>query len=154
MQIQQYTADRAQEVADVFHQSVHGIDPDLYTGEQQEAWAPSPPDYQVWAERLSVKQPFIAIIDNRVAGFIELDPDGHIDCTYTHPDFQGRGVAGTLYDYLLREARRKGLVRLYVEASLVAKPFFERRGFALLQENKVHRNGETLINYSMEKWLS
>ncbi|MEZ5537052.1 MAG: GNAT family N-acetyltransferase [Thiolinea sp.] len=117
------------------------------------AWAPAPVDYGYWSERLSVKKPFVAIIDHRVAGFIELEADGYIDCTYTHPDFQGRGVVSGLYAYLLAEAQRRGLQRLYVEASLVAKPFFEHRGFSVISKNEVQRHGVSLVNFLMERYL-
>ncbi|SHE32408.1 Acetyltransferase, GNAT family [Vibrio gazogenes DSM 21264] len=153
MKIQTYSPKWAREIADLFYQSVHAIDPSVYTPEQKEAWAPTPINYQLWAERLSHKQPFVAIIDNRIAGFIELDSDGHIDCTYTHPDFQGIGVAASLYEHLLAKATEAGIERLYVEASLIAKPFFECRGFTVVKNNEVQRNDASLINFSMEKHL-
>ncbi|UTW03982.1 GNAT family N-acetyltransferase [Amphritea atlantica] len=154
MEIQTYSADKAKEIADLFHQSVHAISPLLYSSEQKEAWAPTPVDYERWSERLNAKKPFIALIEGRIAGFIELDDDGHIDCTYTHPDFQRRGVASGLYERLLNEARAKNIMRLHVEASLVAKSFFEHRGFTTVKKNEVQRNGVTLVNFSMEKYLS
>jgi putative acetyltransferase len=153
MKIQTYSPDKAREIADLFHKSVHAIDPLLYSSEQKEVWSPTPIDYERWAERLNVKKPFVAIIEGRVAGFIELDTDGHIDCTYVHPDFQGRGVACALYEHLITETRVKNIKRLYVEASLVAKPFFEHRGFSVSKKNEIQRNGITLVNFSMEKSL-
>ncbi|KUI97568.1 GNAT family N-acetyltransferase [Vibrio sp. MEBiC08052] len=154
MKIQTYSPEWAREIADLFYQSVHAIDPAIYTPEQKAAWAPAPVNYELWSERLSIKKPFVAIIDNHVAGFIELDSDGHIDCTYTHPNFQGIGVASSLYEHLLSQAKEVGMTRLYVEASLIAKPFFERRGFTVVKQNEVQRNGESLINFSMEKHLN
>ena len=154
MELQLYSSDKAREIADVFHQSVHAIDDSVYSAKQKQAWAPSPVDYQRWAERLNVKKLFIALIDNRVAGFIELDDDGHIDCTYTHPDFQGQGVASALYELVLKESQDRDIRRLYVEASLVAKPFFERRGFNTVKKNLVQRNGVRLVNFSMETYLT
>ena len=154
MDIQTYSSERASEIADLFHQSVHAIDPSVYSPELKEAWAPTPVNYERWSERLNEKQPFVAVIENRVAGFIELDADGHIDCTYTHPDFQGKGVASTLYEHLLEEAKSRNIKRLYVEASLIAKPFFEHRGFSVVKKNEVQRNGVSLVNFLMEKQLS
>lgn len=154
MDIQPYSADKAKEVAELFHQSVHAIAPSLYTLEQKEAWAPTPVDYERWSQRLKVKQPYLALIENCVVGFIELEADGHIDCTYTHPNFQGRGVASALYEHLLAEARARNVKRLYVEASLVAKPFFEHRGFSMVKKNEVQRNGVSLVNFLMERYLS
>lgn len=154
MEIRSYSTKWAVEIADLFHQSVHAIDSALYTPEQKEAWAPTPPDYDHWFKRLNEKKPFIAIINDHVAGFMELDADGHIDCTYTHPDFQGNGVASALYERLLVEAKHKNIKRLYVEASLMAKPFFEHRGFIVNKTNEIERNGIRLVNFTMENYLN
>ena len=153
IKIQPFMADRANEVADLYHQSVHAIDTSIYTSEQQEVWASTPPDYLQWSARLATKQPWLAMINNRVAGFIELDADGHIDCLYTHPSYQNQGVASALYEHLLATAKARGFKRLYVEASIVAKPFFERRGFIVTEENKLKRKGVTIINFTMGKGL-
>lgn len=154
MKIEPYTLDRAVEIADLFHRSVHAIDPSVYTPEQKEAWAPTPPDYECWAQRLNEKMPVMAIKDNRVIGFVELDSDGHIDCMYTHPEFQGQGVASALYEHLQEQAKARKSDRLYVEASFLAKPFFENRGFSVVKQNEVQRKGVTLINFTMEKHLN
>jgi len=148
-----YSTLRAIEIADLFHQCVHSIDTSVYSNEQQEAWAITPPDYQKWASRLLIKKPYLAIIDGRVAGFIELDPDGHIDCMYTCVDFQRRGVAKALFDHILAIATNSGIKRLYVEASIIAKPLFEKFGFETLQENSIERNQQILTNFSMQKLL-
>ena len=141
-----------QEIVDLFYQAVWAINDEIYNTEQKRVWAPEP-DYKVWQKRLAQKQPWLAIIDQQIAGFIELDPDGHIDCTYTHPKFQGKGVASALYRHLEQEARHRGIGRLYVEASAVAKPFFQRRGFTQLAENIIRRDKVTLSNFTMEKLL-
>lgn len=153
IRIQAYRDTLAREIADLFHCAVHAIDASIYSARQKEAWAPTPPDYRAWRDRLALKQPFLALIDDDIAGFIELDPDGHIDCCFTHPSHQGKGVAGTLYRRLERAALEQGLSRLFVEASIVARPFFLRQDFVVLRENKVFRNGQFLINYAMEKHL-
>ena len=89
-----------------------------------------------------------------MVGFIELEADGHIDCLYTHKDFQRRGVAGRLYRFAEEEAIRRGLQRLYVEASLMACPFFEKRGYTVRTRNQFVRRGVELVNFTMEKNLS
>ena len=153
IKIKDYSSDKARDIADLFYQSVHAIDSLLYSSAQKAAWAPAPVDYEMWLERLNIKKPFVALIEGCVAGFIELDADGHIDCTYTHPDFQGRGVASALYEHLLARAKANNMERLYVEASLIAKPFFERRGFSVIKENEVKRNKISLVNFTMERLL-
>ncbi len=153
IEIQTYSAKYAEAVADLFHAAVHAIDPAIYDAAQKAVWAPTPPDYEFWARRLEHKRPWLAFIDGRVAGFIELDADGHIDCTYVHPDFQRRGVATALYRHLEAEALKRGIKRLYVEASCVAESFFIQQGFQRIAENCVERGGVRLVNYTMDKWI-
>lgn len=154
MNITLYQPEMARELAELFHRAVHAIDASLYTPAQQEAWAPTPTDYRFWQQRLDRKRPWVIRRDNgQLAGFIELDPDGHIDCLYVDPGCQRRGVAGLLYDHLEALARSRGLGRIYVEASLVARPFFEHRGFRVLCRNELRRHGQGLVNFSMEKRL-
>jgi len=42
------------------------------------------------------------------------------------------------------------ITRVYVEASLCAKPMFEKLGFTVTQENWVQIKGVKLLNYKME----
>lgn len=151
--IHTYQNHYANEIATLYHASVHAIDPAIYCKEQQEAWAPTPPDYGSWEKRLSLKKPFVAMVEGRIVGFIELEKDGHIDCAYTHPAFQKQGVMTLLYEHVLTLANHAKMPRLYVEASLLIKPFFQKHGFITLHSNTIIRNGCTLINETMEKKL-
>lgn len=149
-----YTSQYAEEISKLYHASVHAITPEIYTKEQQEAWAPTPPDYTMWYERLQKTQPYLAMLESKIVGFIELENDGHIDCAYTHPEHQKSGIMTKLYEHIEWLAYEKKLQRLYVEASFLIQPFFEKRGFKIIQENKVLRNDCILTNYSMEKILT
>ena len=40
-----YIDDWSDEIADLFHQSVHTVSTQYYSAEQKEAWEPTPPDY-------------------------------------------------------------------------------------------------------------
>jgi ribosomal protein S18 acetylase RimI-like enzyme len=154
MEIIDYMPKYAHEIADLFHDSVHEIGRNYYTKKEIEAWAPTPPDYEKWSARLNKKKPYIAVQNSKVVGFIELESNGHIDCLYTHKDFQRCGVARNLYLHLEKEAISKGIKRLYVEASHPAKPFFEKQNFKLVKENTVERNGVKLTNFTMEKGIA
>lgn len=154
MDIQPYHPSKAREIADLYSLAVHAISPELYTEEEKQAWAKIPPDYNLWEQRLAEKKPLLAIKNNKVIGFMELDSDGHIDCMYTHPDYQRQGVGSALYTQTLIAAEQLKLPRLYVEASYLAKPFFEQRGFKTVQKNEIQRGEVTLINFTMEKYLT
>ena len=154
MKIQNYTSDYIEAITDVFYDAIHAIDDSIYTEAQKNAWAPLPRDYESWAGRLMFKRPYFAMDGQQLLGFIELDPDGYIDCMYTRPDYQRQGVGSALYEHLEGVAREKGLKHLRVEASLVARPFFESKGFAVVSENQVERKGELITNFKMERFLS
>jgi putative acetyltransferase len=46
-----------------------------------------------------------------------------------------------------------GLNRLYTEASITARPVFERHGFHVIAAQEVPARGALLRNYRMEKTL-
>jgi putative acetyltransferase len=154
MKIIDYSPSKAQEITELFYRSVHSIDSSIYSEEQKEAWAPRPIDYHKWRVRLARKRPYLAMINDRVVGFIELESDGHIDCTYVSPEFQRRGVAKALLRHVISVAKDLNIKKLYVEASIVATPLFKSFGFSVQHENKVIRNNTVLINYTMSKWCS
>jgi putative acetyltransferase len=92
-------------------------------------------------------------MEGRIAGFSDLEPDGHIDMLYVHPDFQRRGVARALLQHVEQIARAMGLRRLYTEASLTARSAFEAMGFRVIVPQTVSVHGESMTNYRMEKRL-
>ena len=147
--IRDYQPADSDEVADLFHDSVHGIDSPTLSAAQLEAWAPTPPDYRAWRTRLGGKKRYLACADGKIIGLIELEADGHIDRFYTHVDHQRQGIGAALYAHLLAQADRLHIVDLHVEASEIARPFFEKKGFVLGKQNRIERGGEILTNYSM-----
>jgi putative acetyltransferase len=149
MDIRDYKSSDAKEITDLFHNTVHAISTTIYSKEALEAWSPSPPDYKMWAQRLSIKLPYVAIKDEVIIGYVELEKDGHIDCLYVHKDYQGQGVASELFNYLMKKAMEQNMRCLYVEASLLALPLFRKKGFEVIKLNEIERCGVKLVNYSM-----
>jgi putative acetyltransferase len=137
-------------IAEVFTRAIHEIACAVYTPEQCLAWSERVPNVEHWQKRCELKRPFVAVVDDTIAGFLELDPDGHIDCAYVNPDFQRRGIMTRLVAHAVHTAFAANLARVYVEASICARPLFEKAGFNLLRANVVRIKGVELINYSME----
>jgi ribosomal protein S18 acetylase RimI-like enzyme len=140
-----------QAIAEIFCRAVHEIACAAYTPEQCLAWSAREPNYDHWQRRCELKRPFVAIADGEVAGFLELDPDGHIDCAYIHPKFQRRGIMTGLVAHAVNTCFVFGLKRVYVEASICARPLFEKAGFTVVGENIVTIQGVELLNFRMEK---
>jgi len=149
-----YTKNDTECLAGVFTSSVHSLATAKYDAVQRDAWAPIPPDLDIWHHRLGQLLTIIAEEDGQCLGFLSYEPDGHIDLLYTAPDAARKGVASAL----LEEAARRlsegfGVTDLFTEASLVAVPFFVRHGFDTVDEQTVSRNGVSFRRFDMQRTL-
>ena len=102
----------------------------------------------------AAKPTWVAEINGQIAGFADLEPDGHVDMLYVHVGHQAKGVARALLAHIENVAMRRSLDRLYTEASITARTAFERSGFQVIAEQTVTPRGEAFVNYRMEKSLS
>jgi GNAT superfamily N-acetyltransferase len=118
--------------------------------------AGSVPDQQAWHARMSEpdRLTLVAQEDDEVVGFAELEDDGHLDMLYLHEDAVGWGVGRRLYEAVEGEARGWGVGRIFTEASVTARPFFERNGFRVVREQRVLCRGVEMTNFAMEKPLT
>ncbi len=138
----------------LFHAAINQLASDDYSLAQRQQWAHPSLDLPFWQQRLAETRPTVALIDNRIAGFIELIMDeAYIDCLYVHPDFARMGVGSSLLQYSLNRALIARLPSLQVDVSWTAEPLFTRMGFVGLYENRYERNGVVLTNQRMEKQL-
>ena len=138
----------------LYHDTTHEVNGRDYTPEQLERWAPSQVDMKKWKDRIRARDPFVAERDGEIAGFAELEPDGHIDYFYCHHQCQRMGVGRSLYGAIEAEARRLGLSCLRAEVSITAKDFFLSMGFEILKEQNNVVCGAVAKNYLMRKELT
>ncbi len=154
MIIRQYNDADFEPVIALFTETVRHINIRDYSSEQIAAWAPQPPDLGRWRKRLAGLVVWVAESDGRIVGFCGLGADGHLDLFYVHHLFQRQGVARSLYQHVESEALQKGIRRLFTEASITARPFFEGMGFRVLRGQTVKLRGITFRNYAMEKHIT
>ncbi len=96
----------------------------------------------------------VAKISAQIVGFATLANGNYIDLTYVYKDHQGKGIAGTLYQYLEHVALQNDQTDLYADVSKTALPFFQHMGLSIEREQTVVRKGVELTNYRMRKLLS
>jgi putative acetyltransferase len=149
--VRAYRAEDLDDLIAVFTGSVRIVARRDYSEAQVMAWAPDQPDRQRWAERCGSRPTWVAEIEGVIVGFSDLEPDGYLDRMYVHHAYQGRGVASALLDRVQAAAKAQGLDRLFTEASITARPFFERRGFVVLAPQTVEVRGQRFTNFRMEK---
>jgi len=153
IEIRDYQNGDCEALADIFTRAVRQIARRDYSPAQIAAWAPEERDLNEFAARRSGKPTFVAEYKGKVAGFTDLDGEGHIDMFYVSPDFQRRGVGSAMLRFVTARAQSERCKRLYGEVSITARPVFERHGFKVLAYQTVETNGQALGNYRMEKLL-
>jgi putative acetyltransferase len=154
--IRTYEPHDAADVADVFYRSVREVALSDYTVDQVKAWVPGRLDVEGEHLRSSDGRLVLVAADEQdhVIAFIDLEPDGHIDRLFCAPGAVGRGIASQLYDGIETAAREQGIGRLFTEASELARRFFERKGFIVLERQDKILRGVPIHNYRMAKALS
>jgi putative acetyltransferase len=149
-----YQRDDALTLLDLFKDTIRRINCRDYTPEQVGAWASDEIDPVGWASRFEGRFVMVAEYDSKTVGFGELEPDGHIDRFYVSADHQSQGIGSSILNAIVKEANRMNLEKLFVEASITAKPFFSHHGFGLVQEQVVSCRSIEFVNYRMEKQLN
>jgi putative acetyltransferase len=156
MRIRNYTDVDLPAVADLFADAVHRLAVDHYDEAQREAWAPRAPRLDWWRQRLAPLKLLLAEEDlpgTALMGFIGYEDKGHIDLMFTSPDAARQGVASTLFTEAQARLFALGVRRLSANASLLGRPFFERQGFVVEEEQTVMLRGSAFRRFAMAKRL-
>lgn len=151
MKLRAYRPDDCLTLAELFHRTVHTVNAKDYTAQQLAVWATFQMDLEAWNQSFLEHTTVIAEANGTVLGFGDMDNTGYLDRLYVHRDFQNKGVATAILAALEQKALLAEICHFVTYASITAKPFFESRGYFVIEENIVIRSGIPLINYRMEK---
>lgn len=144
--IRRYRDDDFAAVSKLFYETVHSVNAKDYSAAQLDAWAPNVNCLQTRRADLLRQNTLIAQEQGVTVGFGSVDGYGCLDMLFVHRDFQRRGIAAALCGEL-----EYGFSVVKVYASVTAKPFFEKRGYAVVTEQEAERFGVKLKNYEMVK---
>lgn len=150
--IRSYHESDAPFLAAIYFYTIHQINEKDYSNAQLKAWAPeSSLETEGWLRKWQKLPPIVAIINHVIVGFAEFENNGHIDCFYSHHEYQGCGVGSALMREIEKIAREHKINKIFAEVSVTAKPFFEAKGFIVKEEQSVLIRGVWLTNFKMEK---
>ncbi len=90
----------------------------------------------------------IAAKNNITAGFGNIDKTGYLDRLFVLKDYQREGIATAICDKLEQSVQTK----ITTHASITARPFFEKRGYTVIRQQQIKRQGIILTNFVMEKY--
>lgn len=154
MIIRKHKSSDTAELVDLFYETVHVVNKQDYTKEQLHAWAQISNKQQKkdsWYHSLNQNITYVAMMDNIIVGFIDMEKDGYLNRLFVHKDYQRQGIAKRLYSSIEDGAKQFNIEKIYTNASITAKPFFKHCGFSIIQKQEVYINEVMLVNYKMSK---
>ena len=120
MELRRYESSDCKEVAELFYNTVHIINAKDYTKEQLDVWATQEVDLEKWNQSLQGHYSVVAVDNEIIVGFGDIDKDGYLDRLYVHADYQRKGIATAICKQLEQAVEGK----ITTHASITAKPFF------------------------------
>ena len=76
MNIRRYDPREAAELWSLYFNTTHQVVAREYTEDQVNRWAPADLDMCAWTRKLARTNPFVAVENDQIVGFAELEPDG------------------------------------------------------------------------------
>ena len=142
------------EMRELFRTTVLTVNSKDYTKEEVEDWTSCGDSVAHW-KNLLAKNDYVGAIDRqgKIIGFSSVNAEGYLHSMFVHKDQQGKGLATLLLSEVEKIARKYDVHKINVEASITARPFFEKHGYKVVKEQKAKANRLWLTNYVMEKAL-
>lgn len=153
MRIRRFRDSDTEALIVLFKRSVLELGPKKYSVEATREWAGGQKNVDRWRERMLQSETFVAEDEGTLLGWIEFEPDGHLDMLYCSPEAAGKGVAQQLYDVAVKRAREMHIERFFAEASRFSESFFLKNGWEIESREMLVRNGVEIARARMAKSL-
>lgn len=138
-------------IISIFRETILAINSKDYDPGQIRVWIQSANDEPRWMRKIN-EQYFICCENlKEIVGFGSIDTTGYLDLLYVHARYQGQGIATFVMKELERFAIKNHINLISSDVSITARPFFDRKGYAAIEEQKKTICGIELINYRMQK---
>jgi putative acetyltransferase len=152
--LREYQPADAPALVEVYRDAIRTMGATAYSPAQVQAWARWPGDSREFEERLQAGLAVVAVREQEIVAFGTLNPVDHIDLLFCKGSHGRRGITTRIYEQLEEHARAAGVEILSTEASRIARPFFEKQGFHVVEREVVERHGVHLDRFRMEKRLT
>lgn len=147
MVIREYKPLDCEALAELFYNTVHRVNIKDYTKEQLDVWATGSVDLEKWNQSFEEHYSLVAIDNEVIIGFGDINKAGYLDRLFVHSEYQRKGIATAICSQLEHAVQGN----IVTHASITARPFFEKKGYRIIREQQVERQGVFLTNFIMEK---
>lgn len=154
MNIRRFQVGDAPALFRVYHSAIHLIACRDYSEEQIQAWAPANLDAELWLRRMEGIRPFVALIEDEIVGYADVQSDGYIDHFFVSGHHPRRGIGAALMQRIHDEAGALDLQALSSDVSRTAEEFFRHYGFEVVDRREPMLRGVSIPNCLMRKRLS
>ena len=137
---------------ELFQYTVLAVNSKDYSQAEVEDWASCGDDLSNIEEMIKTHYFIVAVNQqSQIVGFSSITSQGYLHSMFVHKDFQGKGIATMLLEEIERYAITAGIMRITSEVSLTARPFFEKKGYIVKEEQKRKANQLSLTNFWMAR---
>lgn len=144
------TEEQLPDITQLFRQTIKKVSIQHYTPQQVLVWAGGADDTELWRKRIQNQYFILALTNNIITGFASMEYEtGYLDTLFVHDSWQGHGIGTALLEDIITCARQQGQKQITTEASITARPLFEKMGFVVVEaQDKLHK-GLVFRNFKM-----
>ena len=96
MFLRMYNTSDCEFLAELFYQTVHNVNAKDYTKEQLDVWATGNVNLNEWDKSFLEHFTIVAIKNEIIVGFGDIDKTGYLDRLFVHKDYQRQGIASAI----------------------------------------------------------
>ena len=135
----------------LFFETINHVNTKDYNSSQIQIWSAGYNNIYKWRKKILEQYFIVAKIGALVVGFASIAPDGCLDYLYVHKNHQREGIATSLLHTIEKFALESGLLEIWSDVSITAKPFFLSKGFTISKTYLKEVNGISFENSIMTK---
>ena len=129
----------------LFYQTVTIYGAKIFTKAESKEYSKLARNKDYWKTKFVSDFVYNAKLNGEIIGSFLLNRDGTIDYIFVHQNYQGHGIAMELYKTLETVAKESGIEKLTTKINTITKPFFEKKGFTIIENVIKSKNGKEII---------
>lgn len=142
-------------VMDAHRRSIQQICSQDYNEDQVAKWSNVKYSSDIWNNSVSNEFHLVVEVDGVIEGLchakIDKLQEGHIVGLYFTKKIAGKGIGREVFQRAIDYIKSHNASRVFINATITAKGFYEKMGFEVLEQTKMDVRGTTLDCFKMEK---